>query len=92
MKMSQHWLTLNGAKNWKIAADVKGGEQYLRIISEHQQHPNIMVLSECLRVIIIIGLIVPFDPQINESHEYKIAKYKDLCGHICTEVMRTSCM
>ena len=34
-------------------------------------------------VIIIIQLTVPFEPQITESHEYKMAKYEYLYGHIC---------
>ena len=83
-KISQHWSILDGAKDWKIAADIKGGEQYTRIISEYQQYPDIMVWSESLMVIIIIELTVPFEPQITESHEYKIAQYENLCGHICT--------
>ena len=83
-KISQHWSLLDGTKNWKIAADIKGGEHYHRIISEYQQCPDIMVCSESLMVIIIIELKVPFEPWITESHEYKMAKYEDLCGHICT--------
>ena len=84
-KISQHWSILDRTKNWKIAADIKGGEQYHRIISEYQQCPDIMVWSESLMVIIIIELTVPFGLQIIKSYEYKVAKYEDLCGHnICT--------
>ena len=63
---------------------MKWSEQYLRIISEYQQCPNIIVLSESLMVIIIIELTVPFEPQITESHKYKMREYEDLCGHIST--------
>ena len=42
-----------------------------------------MVWSESLMVIIVIELTMPFEPQITESHECKMAKYEDLCGHIC---------
>ena len=82
--ISQHWSILNVAKDWKIVADFKGDEQYPRIKYEYKQHPNIVVWSESLMVIIIIELTVPFESQITESHEYKMAKYENLCGHICT--------
>ena len=85
-KTSQHWSILNEAKDWKIAADIKGGEQYLRIISEYQQCPDIIVWSESLMVIIIIELTVPFEPQNTENHEHKMIKYKDLHDHTYTQV------
>ena len=44
-KISQHWSILDGAKDWKIAADIKGGEQYPRIIYEYQQFHDIMLWS-----------------------------------------------
>ena len=66
-KMSQHWLILNGVKDWKIAADIKGGKQYPKVISEYQQHPNIVVQSESLLVIIIIELTMPYELQIHNG-------------------------
>ena len=48
-KMMWHWLVLNRVKVWKIAAVIKGGKQYQRIISKYHQHSNIMVWldSDC---------------------------------------------
>ena len=47
-KILQHWSILNRVKDWGIAADIKGGKQYLRIIFEYQKCPDIMVWSESL--------------------------------------------
>ena len=32
----------------------------------------------------MIELAVTFEPQITESHEYKMTKYEDFCSHIHT--------
>ena len=50
-KMLQHWSILNGAKGWKIAAQE----------SEYQQHPDIVVWSKSLMVMIITELTVLFE-------------------------------
>ena len=41
-----------------------------------------MVWLESLMVIIIIEFTVPFKPRVTKSHEYKMAKYKDLYSHV----------
>ena len=47
-------------------------------IKQTRERPDIVVYSRALKTFILIELTVPHEDNIQEQHEYKIAKYESL--------------
>ena len=69
---------LNGARDWKICADVGTRLHFpVHIVRTHQR-PDIVVWSDAKKCVLIIELTVPWEGNIEAVHEQKSDRYEDL--------------
>ena len=61
-----------------ISADLPNYREYPSEIKASKQRPDIVMHSYKLRKFVLIELTVPYETNIEEQHEYKVAKYEDL--------------
>ena len=47
-----------------------------------QQRPNLVLINECSKSIIIIELTVPFEQSIHKAHERKLNRYAGLTSDV----------
>jgi len=73
---------LQGADDWMIAADLPSRRSYPTMITDDNVRPDIAVSSEKSKTVILVELTVPYESNMSESHEYKMAKYEDLVSHL----------
>jgi len=73
---------LQGANDWKIAADLSGMRAYPAMVAECGARPDIVVTSEQQKAAVVIELTVPYETNMSGSHEFKLAKYEELARHL----------
>jgi hypothetical protein len=73
---------LHGSSDWTIAADLPGKRLYPKEITDCGVKPDIIVMSNKNKTIIVIELTVPYESRMSESHELKLAKYEDLASQL----------
>ena len=69
----------DGADDWTLACDLRGEGRYPRLIAKSGQRPDLVAVSLKAKRVVIVELTVPFEVRVLERHEYKTAKYEDLC-------------
>ena len=70
---------LDIANDWKIAADLPGRKAaYPDMVRVTGSRPDVVLSSESSRTIVTIELTVPYESNMSESHELKMAKYEGL--------------
>ena len=79
---SQPRSILGGANDWKITADLPGRRDYPCVIQSNNCRPDIVLTSEAGKVCIVVELTVPFESNMSERHEIKLAKYEGLCTEL----------
>ena len=75
----------DGSLDWRIACDLKGEGKYPSLVMKSGMRPDLVITSQESRRMLIVELTVPFESRICHQHEYKIAKYEDLCATIRRE-------
>jgi len=75
---------LNGANDWQLASDLPNYRAYPQVIRDTNLRPDAVVLSETAKTIVLIELTVPYETNMSESHEYKLAKYEQLVHSLST--------
>jgi hypothetical protein len=80
---------LDHAKDWKIAADLPGMREYPELIKESGLRPDMVLISDSSRTVVIIELTVPYESNMSGSHELKKAKYEGLTSEIQRRGYRT---
>src|SRR5215469_6046301 len=88
-KWTQRKDLLGGASDWKIVADLPGRRSHPSLIQESNCRPDIVLTSEEGKTCIIIQLTVPYESNMSERHEAKMAKYEELCSSICHQGLKT---
>ena len=73
---------LNTASDWKVVADLNGWGEYPEAIKKTGLRPDIVLSSNSPPSCILVELTVPYETNIEEQHEYKQAKYKDLLANL----------
>ena len=73
---------LDGAVDWVMACDLKGEGRYPPVIMDTGMRPDLVLTSSKSKRMIIIELTVPFETRIAENHEFKVAKYEELCREV----------
>ena len=53
-----------------------------RVISRSGLRPDLVVISFKAKRVVIVELTVPYEVRVLERHEYKVAKYEDLCADV----------
>lgn len=56
----------------------KKKRKYPAVIAEAGVRPDVVVISENSKTAVLVELTVPFETNMDQSHEFKIAKYEDL--------------
>ena len=51
---------------------------YLDVIKRHNVRPDVALVSELSKTAVVVELTVPFESNMSESHEFKLAKYEEL--------------
>ena len=69
---------LEEASDWKVAADLEGRRTYAAVFKENAARPDIVALSTSRRTAVLVESTVPFESNMSESHEFKLAKYEVL--------------
>ena len=69
---------VGGTDDWMISADLSNYRSYPPEIRVTNQRPDIVIHSNKLRKFVLIELTVPYETNIEEQHEYKLAKYEEL--------------
>jgi hypothetical protein len=80
---------LDVANDWKIAADLPCMREYPTVIKESGLRPDMVLISETSRTIVVVELTVPYESNMSESHEFKLAKYEGLMNDIHRKGYRT---
>lgn len=80
---------LDGACDWKVAADLPGKGVYPELVRNCNVRPDIVVTSESSKRMVIIELTVPYETNMSGSHEYKNAKYQELVAQLHKKGFRT---
>ena len=80
---------LEVANDWKMATDLPGMKEYPDVIKESGLRPDMVLISESSRTVVIVELTVPYESNMSESHEFKMAKYEGLAREIRQKGYRT---
>ena len=75
---------LNESRSWEMKADLKQQLQFPQEIALTTLRPDIVIWSRNPKRVVLVELTVPWEEQIEESHELKRAKYEDL-AQTCRE-------
>jgi hypothetical protein len=73
---------LDSGNDWMMAADMPGMKVYPEVITKTNLRPDAVLISEASRTVVLVELTVPYETNMNESHEYKAAKYEGLVQEI----------
>ena len=68
---------LNMARDWELRVDLEKKLVFPPIV-ETTQRPDILLISEQTKKLVVIELTVPWETRCQEAHEWKYAKYDDL--------------
>ena len=69
---------LEEASDWEVAAGLVGRRNCPAVFKENVARPGIVALSTIRRTAVLVELTVPFEANMSESHEFKLAKYEVL--------------
>ena len=47
-------------------------------MKETGARPDLIIMSESCKILVVVELTVPYETNMSESHEYKVAKYEEL--------------
>ena len=65
--------------NWEVSADLPGWRNdYPKIISNKGLRPDIVLFSKANSKVMLVELKIPFESQLEQSHDYKTSKYEYL--------------
>ena len=68
---------LESGGDWEVSADLTGWHNnYPKTISSKDLRPDIVLLSRASLKIILVELSIPYEGQMDLSHDYKTSKYK----------------
>ena len=81
---------LGRAFDWKIAADLKGQDDYPDVVKKSGARPDIVLTSNDAQKCILVELTVPYETNIEDQHEYKLAKYQSLLHTLKSEGLDAS--
>ena len=73
---------LQNATDWKISADLPNMRIYPDVIKKSNVRPDMVLVSEKSKTVVVIELTVPFESNMGESHEFKLAKYEELMADL----------
>ena len=73
---------LDKATDWKVCADLPNMRTYLDIIKKSNSRPDMVLVSGKRKTVVLIELTVPFESNMTESHEFRVAKYEDLTSEL----------
>ena len=74
---------LNGARDWKVSADLKTSLQFPVHIIQTKKWPDIVAWSDSKKSVLLIELTVPWEENRKEEHERK---------KNCYETLRADCV
>ena len=80
---------LQAANDWTIAVDLPNMRNYPEIIRDTNLRPDMVLTSEKSRSVVVIELTVPYEANMSENHEYKLAKYEGLRHEIHNKGYKT---
>ena len=80
---------LDAAKDWTIATDLPNMRNYPDVITDSNLRPDMVLTSEKNRTVVVIELTVPYEANMSENHEYKLAKYEGLRHEIHSKGYKT---
>ena len=80
---------LQNAIDWKISADVRNMRIYPDVIKKSNVRPDMVLVSEKSKTVVVIELTVPFESNMGESHEFKLAKYLELMADLLKSGYKT---
>ncbi|RXN33906.1 reverse transcriptase [Labeo rohita] len=82
---------LASAKDWKLSVDLEK-LKYPQHIVRTTLRPDIILVSESTKNIIIMELTVPWEERLGEAHERKMTKYEHLVADCRAQGWKASCM
>ncbi|XP_072021154.1 uncharacterized protein [Amphiura filiformis] len=82
---------LSSANDWCIRADLDGKGGFPREIFITALRPDIVIWSEVGKEVIIGEMTVPWEDNIDESHERKLTKYAELRAECKDRGWKASC-
>ena len=69
---------LSSAVDWKVQTDIGSQLSIPRKIVDTNLRPDMIIVSESAKSIVLVELTVPWEDRIEEAHELKRAKYEPL--------------
>lgn len=75
-KLNPNMKLLNGAKDWKVSADLKTSLKFPVHILQTEKRPDILLWSDSKKSIFLIELTVPWEENFSEAHERKKDRYE----------------
>ena len=69
---------LGKARDWNLYADLAGRRKHPCVVKETGARPDLIIMPESYKILVVVELTVPCVTNISESHEYKVAKYEEL--------------
>jgi hypothetical protein len=80
---------LDAASDWKMAVDLPGVREYPEVVKQSGLRPDMVLSSESSRTLVMVELTVPYESNMSESHEFKLAKYEGLTSDIRKQGYKT---
>ena len=74
------------AQDWQLEVDLETQLRVPQLISRTTLRPNILLVSESTKNIIIMELTVPWEDRLEEAHERKRTKYEHLVISCCMSI------
>lgn len=83
---------LASAKDWKLSVDLEKQLKFPQHIVSTTMRPDIILVSESTKSIIIMELTVPWEDRLGEAHERKMTKYEHLVTDCRAQGWKARCM
>ena len=81
---------LDVASDWVLSADLGKQLRFPPDIAHTNCRPDIIIVSNASRSLIVVELTVPWEDRLDESHQLKAAKYSDLIDAARSNNWKTS--
>ena len=69
---------LQEAQDWECLVNLERALQFPSDADLTGLRPDVVILSRAVRIVIIGGLTVPWEDNVEEAHERKMEKYEEL--------------
>ena len=80
------------AKDWQLSVDLEGQLKFPQHIARTTLRPDILLVSESMKTIIIMELTVPWEDRLGEAHERKRSGCEDLVIDCRAQGWKARCM